>query len=49
MSTAAGNFFELSRYINEMLQSLLANDRKMSYVLGKTDNAHLVYMSTTGK
>ena len=30
-------FFELSRYINEMLQSLLANDRKMSYVLGKTD------------
>lgn len=36
MSTAAGNF-ELSRYINEMLQSLLANDRKMSHVLGKTD------------
>lgn len=30
-------FFELSRYINEMLQSLLVNDRKMSYVLGKTD------------
>ena len=30
-------FFELSRYINEMLQSLLVNDRKMTYVLGKTD------------
>lgn len=30
-------FFELSRYINEMLQSLLVNDRKMRYVLGKTD------------
>ena len=36
-------FFELSRYINEMLQSLLVNDRKMSYVLGKTDMRIGVY------
>ena len=34
---SSSEFFELSRYINEMLQSLLSNDRKMSYVLGKTD------------
>lgn len=36
-------FSELSRYINEMLQSLLVNDRKMTYVLGKTDMRIGVY------
>ena len=36
-------FYELSRYINEMLHSLLVNDKKMAYVLGKTDMRIGVY------
>ena len=36
-------FYELSRYINEMLHSLLVNDKKMAYVLGKADMRIGVY------
>lgn len=36
-------FYELSRYINEILHSLLVNDKKMAYVLGKTDMRIGVY------
>ena len=30
-------FFELSNYLNDMIKSLLDNNKKMSYVLSKTD------------
>lgn len=30
-------FFELSNYINNMVRSLLNNNKKMSYVLSKTN------------
>ena len=37
-------FYELSRYINEMLHSLLVNEQeKWTYVLGKTDMRIGVY------